>query len=385
MTETSTTPLRIFAHIDMDAFFASVEQRDDPDLRDAPVVVGGRAEDRGVVAAASYEARQYGIRSAISMAEAFRRCPELIRLNVDIPKYREVSRQVMDVFRSRTGLIEPVSLDEAYLDISETLTSFAEAESFARELKVEIRERTELTASVGVAPCKFAAKIASDYDKPDGLCVIRPEELDLFLAPLNARVIPGVGPKTGQRLAEEGLETIEDLRLAGRERLVELLGPTHGARLHELAHGRDERPVVVSRIRKSVSRESTFRRDVRNVQHLVEYLSILARKVYDDLTRLDLHPRHVGIKVRFSDFSTLTRGQTLPEPVCTPDGLLEEACKLLQEADLDGKRVRLLGLRTASFIEHEETEQVRQIDESLEAKRDDRIQPLLWDTFADSL
>ena len=384
MTAPSATPSRIFAHVDMDAFFASVEQRDDPDLRGMPVAVGGRAKDRGVVAAASYEARRYGVRSAISMAEAFRRCPELIRLNVNIPKYREVSRQVMDIFRSRTGLVEPASLDEAYLDISESLASFDEAESFARELKIEIRDRTELTASVGVAPCKFAAKIASDFDKPDGLCIIRPDELDLFLAPLSARVIPGVGPKTGQRLAGEGLETIEDLRLAGSERLIELLGPTHGARLHELAHGRDDRPVVVSRIRKSVSRESTFRRDVRNVQHLVEYLSILARKVYDDLTRLDLHPRHIGIKVRFSDFSTLTRGQTLPDPVCTPEALLEEACKLLQEADLDGKRVRLLGLRTASFIEHEETDPTPRTEESLESKRDDGRQPLLWDTLADS-
>ena len=310
------------------------------------------------------------------MSEAFRRCPDLMRVDVNIPRYREVSRDVMAIFRSRTPLVEPLSLDEAYLDVTDSLISFDDAEAFARELKDKIHTATELNASVGIAPSKFIAKIASDYDKPDGLCVIRPEDIDAFLKPLPVRVIPGVGPKTAQRLLDEGLETIEDLRIAGEERLIERLGPTHGARLYELAYGHDQRPVETSRVRKSVSRETTFRRDIRNIQHLVENLSILARKVHDDLVRRDLHPHHVGIKVRFSDFTTLTRGETLPEPVETPERLHEEACKLLQEAGIHGKRVRLLGLRTAGFDRpHDESEHVLENPEM----RESEIQPLLWD------
>ncbi len=365
---------RRIAHVDMDAFYASVEQRDNPELRGMPVVVGGAPENRGVVAAASYEARKYGIRSAMSMSEAYRRCSELIRVNVDMARYRDVSRQVMAIFRSRTPEVEPLSLDEAYLDISEALPSFDKAEEFARELKKEIRATTQLTASVGIAPAKFIAKIASDYDKPDGLFVVRPEDVDCFLAPLQVRVIPGVGPKTAQRLAEENIETIEDVRYAGAEKLIELLGQKHGERLYEFAYGRDERSVQTVRIRKSLSRETTFSRDIRNVQHLVEHLSILARKVYDDLARHDLHPYHVGIKVRFSDFTTLTRGRSFEHSIDTPEELLEEGCKLLQEADIHGKRVRLLGLRTAGFNKPGDKPVVLQPPEPAEP-----LQPLLWD------
>lgn len=366
---------RRIAHVDMDAFFASVEQRENPALRGHPVVVGGRAENRGVVAAASYEARQYGIRSAQSMAEAFRRCPHLTRVDVNMKLYREVSREVMAVFRKHTAQIEPMSLDEAYLDLTEVLPSFEEAERFARELKNDIYVRTELTASVGIAPNKFSAKIASDYNKPDGLCIIRPDELYLFLAPLPVRVIPGVGPKTGQRLNAQGWETIDDLRSAGEEQLVELLGPTHGQRLYALAMGQDDHPVVTQHIRKSLSRETTFQRDIRNIHHLIEHLSILARQVFDDLVRHDLHPRHVGIKIRFSDFSTLTRGITLPEPITSPEELLEEGCKLLQEADIHHKRIRLLGLRTAGFAQPDDRNEPAPPDAP---QHQDFWQPWLW-------
>ncbi len=338
-------------HVDMDAFFASVEQRDDPRLRGCPVVVGASPSERGVVAAASYEARKFGIRSAMSMAQAMRLCPELIRRPVHFAAYREVSGTIHSIFHDVTALIEPVSLDEAYLDLTSCVSDFDHAAAVGQRIKADIREQTKLNASVGIGPNKFIAKIASDHKKPNGFYVVQPDDVLDFLEPLPVRVIPGVGQKTGERLKAKNVSTIRELRQLTLEMLQNEFGVKIGERLHRLAQGIDENPVIGERKRKSLSQERTFAHDLIGIDRMKDVLKTLARDVAELLEKKHLKGRTVGIKVRFHDFQIATRAQTLDHRTDDYREIGSTAVSLLDRIDFKTRRVRLLGVRMSGFEE----------------------------------
>lgn len=333
----------------MDAFYASVEQRDDPALRGRPVVVGGSPEERGVVAAASYEARKHGVRSAMPMSRALRLCPQAALIAPHFTKYRKASEIIRGVFLDYTDIIEPVSLDEAYLDVSEKVERFDQAVVIGREIKSKIKERTQLTASVGIGPNKYIAKIASDYNKPNGFCTVTPEQVLEFITPLPVRRIPGVGAKTEERLHILQIDTIGRLRSFSLPVLQRAFGAKHGERLHQLARGIDESPVSVERIRKSLSQEHTFPQDIASVERMRNILLGLADDVSNLLIKKGLKGRTVGIKVRFGDFHIATRSQTLEHRTCDSGIIGKIAVELLDRIDLSNKKVRLLGVRMAGF------------------------------------
>lgn len=339
-------------HLDLDAFFAAVEQRDKPSLRGKPVVVGG-VGPRGVVATASYEARAYGIRSAMPAAEARRRCPHAAFLAGRFASYRAASEEVMRLLRDLSPLVEPLSLDEAFVDLSaarpavdlspEGLAELAEA------LRAAVRERTGgLTASVGVASSKLLAKIGSELAKPDGFMIIAPGSEQALLAPLPISVIPGVGPVTAQKLHRIGVQTVADLRAADADELRQVVGAGTATELQRLAHGEDTRPVVAEREAKSVSVEDTFEVDVVDPARLLEVLDGHARAVAARLSAAQLFARTVTIKVRTYDFSTHTRARTLLSPTDRPELISKVARSLLSAVDATGG-VRLLGVGVAGL------------------------------------
>jgi DNA polymerase-4 len=326
----------------MDAFYASVEQRDRPELRGRPLAVGGQPNQRGVVAAASYEARAFGVRSAISMARAVRLCPSLVIVPPDFTKYRTVSQQVFALFRSVTPLVEPLSLDEAYLDVTENAWGETLGMTVARRLKEEIRAATGLTASAGVAPNKFLAKIASGWHKPDGLTVIAPERVEPFLRSLPVDALWGVGPVTARKLRERGIEKLVDLRSADPERLREAVGSL-AEWLQKLSHGIDDRPVVSEHETKSSGSENTFARDLTNLEEIQKEVAEMARSTASWLAKRELFARTVTIKVRYSDFTTITRSHT---ETATRDesSLVSRAVALLEKTEAGHRPIRLLGV-----------------------------------------
>lgn len=333
---------RWICHADMDAFYASIEIRDDPSLEGKPVVVGGSAEGRGVVAAASYEARRYGIRSAMPMGRALRLCPDLVRIPGDMGKYQSVSAQVMEVLHRFSPLVEPLSLDEAFLDLTGTEKIFGPPEQTGARIKREIREATRLTASVGIAPQKFVAKIASDLRKPDGLVVVGQGEVEAFLSPLPIGRLWGVGPKTLAVLQAFGIETIGDLTRIPRERMMRRFG-AWGERLCDLATGRDERDVIPDWEAKSYSHEETFARDQPAPEILRAMMLDQASRVARRLRRDGVSGRVVQIKLRYGDFTTLTRQHKLPEATCLAETIYAEAGRLF-DAAWNGSPVRLIGV-----------------------------------------
>ncbi|WP_232679931.1 DNA polymerase IV [Nocardioides sp. R-C-SC26] len=343
-------------HLDLDAFFAAVEQRDKPSLRGKPVVVGG-VGGRGVVATASYEARRYGVRSAMSTREARARCPHAAFLTGRFDAYREASRIVMDLLRSVSPLVEPLSLDEAFVDLAaagdggpatldvDTVTAFAQ------ELRARVAEATGgLTASVGVGTSKFIAKVASDLDKPDGLVVVAPGTEQTLLRPMHVSVIPGVGPATVERLRRAGVQSVADLEAIGLDELVRLVGKAHGAGLHALARAEDDRTVVAEREAKSVSVESTFESDLTDRGLMEALLTRQAGQVAERLQRHGLSGRTVTIKVRLYDFTTVSRSSTLPEPTDQARVVARLARTLLAETDTSGG-VRLLGVGVSGLAD----------------------------------
>ena len=338
---------RRIIHIDMDAFYASVEQRDDPLLRGKPVIVGGRPGGRGVVSAASYEAREFGIHSAMPSGQAQRLCPHGIFIRGDFAKYRSVSRQMRAILKRYATQIEPVSLDECYLDVTELPDRFSSATDVARDIRSAIHNELGLTASAGVAPLKFVAKIASDFHKPDGLTVVHPSKLFDFLFPLPVGKIPGVGPVTRQKLEKMDIVSIGDLAALSELEATRTFGK-HGIRLWKLARGIDNRSVSASRRRKSRGAERTFPADIDSREELVIILRTLATKVCEDIKKERLLARTVNIKVRHADFTTLTRSSTLISPTDDESLVADVAITLLTKAE-PLPPVRLLGVSVANF------------------------------------
>ncbi len=336
--------VRNILHVDMDAFYASVEQRDNPELRGRPLVVGG-GSNRGVVAAASYEAREFGIRSAMPMAQARQRCPELCRVTPRMSHYKSVSNDIFDVFRGFTPLVEGLSLDEAFLDVTASRKLFGSGHDIAMEIKRRIHARTKLTASVGVAANKLVAKIASDMDKPDGLVLITADDVHDKLDPLPVSVLPGIGRETLARLHEIGIRTIAELRLATDREIEPIFGRfTHKTR--ERASGIDDRPVVPSRAEKSISAEETYDQDIGDRQDMERELLRLTERTSQRLRKAGLQAGTVQVKIRRSDFRTVTRQRSLRPPANGTDQIFAVARDLLANwlAKNPHESVRLLGV-----------------------------------------
>jgi DNA polymerase-4 len=340
---------RSILHVDMDAFYASVEQREQPHLRGKPVIVGGPRDARGVVSAASYEARRFGVHSAMPLRVAARRCPNGHFVPVRMRLYLQVSRQVFEIFDHYSPLVEPLSVDEAFLDLTGSERLFHGPVETARRIRAEILEECGLTASVGVAPNKFVAKIASDLDKPDGLTVIHPDTVEEQLAPLPIERMWGVGPRGAEALHRLGVRTFQDLASADPDRLRRALG-SGAASLQNLARGGDARPVVTARSAKSVGNEVTFSHDVEDEEVIHATLVSLTDKVAGRLRRHGLKARTVTLKLRYAPFRTLTRRKTLDEPTWATTRLLEAVTSLYEERAPDrGAPMRLVGVSTSGF------------------------------------
>ncbi len=353
----------------MDAFYAAVEQRDNTELRGQPVAVGKRPEDRGVVAAASYEARAFGVHSALSMAQAVRLCPSLIIVRPNFKKYRSVSGQVFELCRSVTPLVEPLSLDEAYLDVTENFWRETLATPIAKRLKCQIQQATGLTASAGVAPNKFLAKIASAWRKPDGLTVVPHERIEAFLHKLPVDALWGVGPVTARKLRSHGIRQLVDVRAVDDAVLRKLVGK-QAEWLRRLAYGHDDRPVVVHHATKSCSSEHTYAKDLIDLESIREEIDRMARRVVNWLERKSLYARTVTIKVRYADFTTITRSQTSAPPTRNVAVIAARAVELLARTNTGIQPVRLLGVTVHNFSDTDHPDRPETTTET----------PLLWDT-----
>jgi len=340
-------PVRIILHLDLDAFYASVEALDRPELRGKPVIVGGD-ERRGVVAAASYEARRSGVHSAMPTATAMRLCPTGIFLPVRMSRYSEVSDTVFAIYRRFSPLVEPLSIDEAFLDATGCESLFGSGEEVARKIRAAVREETGLIVSAGVAPNKFLAKIASDLGKPDGLTVVPPGGEQEFLDPLPVGKLWGVGKVTGETLLRRGIRTIGDLRRASRETLVRTFG-AHGEHLHELARGIDDRPVETERDAKSVGHEDTYDHDLRDRGAMRRELLSLSDRVSSRLRRAGIKGKTVTLKVKYHDFVQVTRAVTLSDPTDDGGTIFRCALDLLLDTEAGSRPVRLLGISVSKL------------------------------------
>lgn len=363
-------------HVDMDAFYASVEERDHPELVGKPVIVGGTPDGRGVVSAANYVVRKYGVHSAMPTRTALRLCPHAIVIRPRMSHYAQVSGQIREILDRYTPLIEPLSLDEAFLDVTGSELLFGAAPEIARRIKLEIRQELQLVASVGVAPNKFLAKIASDLQKPDALVIVSPDRIQEFLDPLPIGRLWGVGRVTGQAFERLGVQTIGQVRALSAEVLQQEFG-LHGQHLWQLAHGVDDRRVIPDREAKSISHETTFAVDIRDREVLRAWLLELAEQVAYRLRRHHLRGRTIHLKLRFADFSTITRAQTVPGPTDITHEICQVAMNLL-DAGLPARNlaVRLLGVGVSGFAVPGETQlslfpdEARDRDTRLDAVRD---------------
>lgn len=345
---------RKIVHVDMDAFYASVEQRDDPQLRGRPVVVAWKGT-RSVVCAASYEARRFGVRSAMPTVRAERLCPEAVFVPPDFLRYRTVSHQVREIFARHTDLIEPLSLDEAYLDVTENKTGLPTATKVAQTIREQIRTELNLTASAGVAPNKFLAKIASDWKKPNGLFVIQPKDIEAFLPPLPVGRIPGVGKVTEARLEKLGVRTVGDLQRLQLQAIENSFG-RYGSRLYELARGIDHNPVVPDRPTKSISAEDTFPADL-TLSEIDSFIRAMAEKAWNAARNEARIPRTVVLKLKTSQFRTLTRSHTPPLPPSSCEEFTNIALSLRDKVNPDpGQRFRLVGVGLSNFKERTESD-----------------------------
>ena len=345
---------RVILHVDMDAFYASVEVRENPDLEGKPVVVGAdpREHPRGVVLTASYEARQYGVRSAMSCVEAARRCPTAVFVPPHFELYGRVSGEIMDTLRTFADRLQPSGIEEGFLDVStRSGGNFSRAEQLAREIKAAIRNRHRMTCSIGVAPTKAIAKIASDLQKPDGLTVVAPDEVVAFLAPISVRKILGVGPKTGERLKELGLESIGDVQEYNRQDLIELLG-AFGEYLHDVAMGRDAEEVVEpTGPPESISTEMTFEKDLDAYDSVWPELESMAKSLHEQLLHEKYAYRTVTLKAKYSNFEIHTRSKSLKIHSTDLEPILILSQTMLKEVLATGRKVRLVGVRLSNLLE----------------------------------
>jgi DNA polymerase-4 len=339
--------MRKILHVDMDAFYASIEQRDYPYLRDKPVAVGGNSK-RGVVAAASYEARKYGVFSAMPGKLAVSKCPHIIFVPLRLDVYRQESKKIREIFLEYTDLVEPLSLDEAYLDVTENKKQYSSAMLIGRQIKQKIKSETGLTASVGISVNKFLAKIASDYKKPDGFMVIMPDEVQNFIHDLPVKKFHGVGLVTASKMEELGIKTGKDLQQFDREFLVKHFGK-NGNFFFDISHGIDERPVNPNRIRKSVSVENTFEEDLVKIEEVHDELKLQLQQLYNRLGRINRTGKTITLKIRYSDFSTFTRSKSISEPLGL-EHIQKIAFELLEQQNLIDFKIRLIGLGVSNLI-----------------------------------
>lgn len=353
--------LRKIIHLDMDAFFAAIEQRDHPELRGRPVIIGGDPARHGVVSTCSYEARSYGVHSALPMKIALRRCPGGVFLEPNLRKYREVSHQIREIFTRYTPRVEPVSIDEAYLDVTENLLGERSATRLARRLQREIFETVGLTASAGVSYNKFLAKVASDWRKPAGLSVIPPEAAPAFLESLPVEKFHGIGQVTAEKLRTMNIRTGRELKALSREHLVRLFGKV-GDYYYQIVRGIDPRPVEPEWARKSIGREVTLAPDLTELRDIRILARTLSRKVARLLEAQRLAGRTVTLKVRYPDFRTVTRSRSLPLPVADGAVIGEIAVALLARTEAGTQPVRLLGVTVSNFPEPENSEFPRQLE-----------------------
>jgi len=355
----SQQPVKKIIHVDMDAFYASVEQRDNPSLRGRPVIVGGDPQSRGVVASCSYEARKFGVRSAISSSQAKRLCPQAVFVEPDFSKYKKASEQIQAIFHRVTPLVEPLSLDEAYLDVTVNLLNEPIASKIAAWIKERIRQETGLTASAGVGPNKFIAKVASDIKKPNGLVVIPPEKVLAFVEKLPVERLWGVGPVTAKRLKEAGLHTAGDLRQRSIAELEQLVG-SFAHFLHGLSLGEDDRPVESEWEPKSTGTETTFARDILDTGALLEQLEDQAEGIARDLRQNLKRPgKTITLKLRYADFKTITRSKTLRRYTDQAQVIYRTASELLlQNTDAGREPVRLIGISVSGLFDESEPEQL---------------------------
>jgi DNA polymerase IV len=379
---------RVILHVDMDAFYASIEQLDDPGLRGRPVIVGADPKHglgRGVVAACSYEARKFGVRSALPIGRAWKLCPDGAFVRPRMERYVEVSHEVMEVLRRFTNLVEPLSIDEAFLDVTGSTTLFGAPIQIARAVKKQIREATGLTASAGVAPNKFLAKIASDLKKPDGLVVVEPGEIESFLVDLPVSRLWGVGPKTEERLREMGLHTIGAVRARKRDELTQMLGSGLGSHIHALALGEDDRPVVPNWEPKSISNETTFEEDTRDRELLVKTIRRLSESVGRRLRRENYRARKVTLKIRLEPFETHTRQVSVKRPVDTDEEITRLALSLFDQFSLE-RRIRLIGVGTGEIVRPGDgPTQLGLFDEPNKESAIDRTVDAIRERFGDDL
>jgi DNA polymerase-4 len=340
---------RKIIHIDMDAFFAAVEQRDFPEYRGRPVIVGGAPDSRGVVAACSYEARKFGIHSAMPSSRAWRLCPHAIFLRPRFSMYRRVSNEIRQIFQTVTELIEPLSLDEAFLDVTDCPHCNGSATRIARKIKQAIRDRTRLTASAGVSYNKFLAKIASDMDKPDGLFLITPEQGPSFIEQLPVRKFFGIGKATEAKMKSLGIHTGADLKSFSLEQLQYTFGKV-GKFYYQIARGNDPRPVNRHRARKSIGTETTFEHDLDDTDQMMEILNRLAEKVINGLQEKNFMARTITLKVKYDDFELITRSHTQDDPFVDVDRIINKIADLLVKTEAGKRKVRLLGITASNLM-----------------------------------
>jgi DNA polymerase-4 len=343
------SPDRRILHCDMDCFYAAVHMRDDPSLAGKPVVIGGEPEGRGVVAAASYEARRFGIHSAMPSSRAKRLCPQVLFIPPDFRRYRRESEKIFAIYRELTPVIQTVSLDEAYLDLTGRLEAFGTATRAAREIRRRVREERGLTVSVGVGPNRLVAKIASDFQKPDGLTVVPPPRVQAFLDPLPVRRLHGVGPATEKVLAGMGVATVADLRAVPVEELLGRFG-RHGRTLSEFARGIDLRPVEAHQETKSLSTENTYRVDLRELGEMEKEVERMGEAVAASLAKGQFAACTITLKVRYADFTTVTRSHTLSYPVADAASITACAKDLLRRTEAGKNPVRLLGVGASTLV-----------------------------------